>query len=452
MNLTANQLLMRSLRDMHISVWSTYDPVNHAVAPGPNLAASFPEKGIDLSAYRGESPLRLKWRAIANNEEVRDELKDDISAVLDILDKIDGKNGDFVVTAAEWSKAHPKPSDEAKDDLDYLLLFKSVSDYLILEKAPNVIVPERDYPELIQARADAKKTIGEKDGQISVLEASLNETSREASLYQQISYGLGGSLGFVALVLGVRELWRGRQRPAPATGPVAPQERDTAERRRPAGESGPRVAADTTRPAAEEAAPRPAADDIADALAEVDRAASPASAGRPGGTLFMGGVTPENVVINGPSAEPVSGIDPDVIRAQIALTYRNFLSQAARDALLAGRSLPPDTDLIHSVFAEKVDEMVDKVMSDYHRMNQDALAEMWRTQREDRGYIARRGVPQRVLMSVCGEFIAVDAARAQSPFAGGSGADIRSEGERRSGETDFMTRGLREAMRHLVRK
>jgi hypothetical protein len=54
-------------------------------------------------------------------------------------------------------------------------------------------------------------------------------------------------------------------------------------------------------------------------------------------------------------------------------------------------------------------------------------------------------------MSACGEFIAADAARAQSPFAGGAGAQIRTEAERRAGETDFFEKGMKEILKDPVR-
>jgi hypothetical protein len=162
-------------------------------------------------------------------------------------------------------------------------------------------------------------------------------------------------------------------------------------------------------------------------------------------------VTSDNVIISGPNAEPVSGVDAHVIRAQIVLTYRHFLSQTAREALLAGKELPSGTDLVNSAFAERVTEMVDAVMREYHKMTPEALSDMWRTQREDRNYIVRRGAPQRLVMSACGDFITADAARSQSPFAGGTGAEIRTEAERRSGETDFFEKGMREILKDPVR-
>ncbi|HSA59191.1 MAG TPA: hypothetical protein VLJ37_05850 [bacterium] len=230
---------------------------------------------------------------------------------------------------------------------------------------------------------------------------------------------------------------------------------DTTEAPKTAAEkTAPRVVSDTTGEAKAPAAGAKTvavADDIASALSEIDRNVSPAGGARPSGAPLSGGVTPENVIIHGDKGEAVSGVDPAVIRSQIVLTYRHFLSQAAREALVSGKPLPADAELVHSAYTERLNEMVDAVTSAYHKMGPDDLAEMWKMQREDRGYITRRGVPQRLLMSACGEFIDADAARAHSPFAGGMGAEIRTEAERRAGETDFFEKGMREFLKDPAR-
>jgi hypothetical protein len=212
----------------------------------------------------------------------------------------------------------------------------------------------------------------------------------------------------------------------------------------------PKVMNDTTGPKAAKTVA--VSDDIAEALKDIDQNKSPAGGSRPSGApMLSGGVTPENVIIKGDKAEPVAGVDSAVIRSQIVLTYRQFLSQAAREALLSGKELPAGADLVNSAFAERVNEMVDMVTKEYHQMGEAELADLWRTQREDRGYITRRGVPQRLLMSACGKFIEADAAKAHSPFSGGAGAEIRSEAEKRAGETDFFERGMKEILKDPVR-
>ncbi|HSA59187.1 MAG TPA: hypothetical protein VLJ37_05830, partial [bacterium] len=159
---------------------------------------------------------------------------------------------------------------------------------------------------------------------------------------------------------------------------------DTTEAKPAPEKAGPKVVKDTTGPAQGESKP-PAggatvamADDIAEALKGIDDSKSPAGGARPSGAPAPGGVTPENVIISGPNAEAVSGVDPHVIRAQIVLTYRRFLSQTARDALLGGKDLPAGGDLVNSAFTERVNEMVDAVMREYHKMSQDDLTDMWR--------------------------------------------------------------------------
>jgi hypothetical protein len=89
---------------------------------------------------------------------------------------------------------------------------------------------------------------------------------------------------------------------------------------------------------------------------------SPAGGARPSGAPLSGGVTPENVIIHGDKGEAVAGVDPAVIRSQIVLTYRHFLSQAARG--LANKPLPADGEMVHSACG-RLNEMVDAVTSAY---------------------------------------------------------------------------------------
>ncbi|HSA59936.1 MAG TPA: hypothetical protein VLJ37_09665 [bacterium] len=226
------------------------------------------------------------------------------------------------------------------------------------------------------------------------------------------------------------------------------------------GDTGPRVVADTTGAPSGGGTPSRGTptvavpDDIASALAGIDGNASPAGGARPSGTPSIDGVTPENVIISGTTAEPVAGVTPAVVRAQIVLHYRHFLSQAAREALAAGRPLPADGELVASAFSREVNELTDRVIAEYHRMSTadaDALRDMWTSQRDDGRPIVRRGVPQRLLMSVVGDYITAEAARAGSPFEGGFGTEVRREAERRSGETDYFERGMREVLRDPVR-
>jgi hypothetical protein len=229
---------------------------------------------------------------------------------------------------------------------------------------------------------------------------------------------------------------------------------------KPKEEKKPRVVSDTTAPKAapEKTGPKVVktviADDIAGALSEIDRNASPAGGARLSGAPSIDGVSPENVIINGTSAEPVAGVTPTVVRAQIALHYRHFLSQAAREALAAGRPLPADGELVASAFTREVQELTDRVIAEYHRMattEPEALREMWTTQREDGRPIVRRGAPQRMIMSVVGDYISAESLRAGSPFEGGVGTEVRREAERRAGETDFFEKGMKEILKDPAR-
>lgn len=481
-------LLLRGLRAMDAALGESYNVLNHTCIPAPVVYSSeFPQEGIDFSKYQGIEGIKGTWRNWMYEDGGQGKLKnsvhEDVEATVveafGILEKCD-KSKEGLVTTSEWEACQKgKSAEDQKWDLEYLLALNNVTGkMLVLEKdQPLNPADPNTYPELIKARADAKKAIEDKDGQISTLETDLGASRDIASFYQKMSYGLGGGLGLVALLLGVRAIWRSRQRPLhpEAKNAIAQQQTEDkpaapkAEKGPPAikggsgpkparNDEGPKVVKDTTGPVQGGSKP-PAkvqtvavADDIAEALMEIDSNKSPAGGTKmPSTPPLTGGVTPENVIISGPNAEPVSGMDPHVIRAQIVLTFRHFLSQTAREALLSGKALPAEADLVNSAFTERVNEMVDAVMREYHKMGQDALSEMWQAQREDRGYITRRGAPQRLILSACGEFIEADAVRAQSPFAGGAGAGIRAEAERRAGETDFFEKGMREILKDPAR-
>jgi hypothetical protein len=80
----------------------------------------------------------------------------------------------------------------------------------------------------------------------------------------------------------------------------------------------------------------------------------------------------------------------------------------------------------------------------------ESLAELWKTQLDDRGYIIRRGVPQHFLMEVGAEYINEHSkSSASSPFAGGVGAEIRSEAAKTAGETKYFQHGMRELMKRI---
>ncbi|HEX5038161.1 MAG TPA: hypothetical protein VFX30_13475 [bacterium] len=206
--------------------------------------------------------------------------------------------------------------------------------------------------------------------------------------------------------------------------------------------------------------PPPAADDIF--LDDIDQALAEAKGSQsPGVARVAGGspaalVSPENVIIKGATAEPVSGVTEDVIRSQIVLQYREFLSQGAREALQDNGTLPTGNELVNSDFAREVQEITDLVVADYHkRMTTDegrrALADLWENQRSERGYIVRRGVPSNMLREVAGRYIAEHSSNSGSPFAGGVGAQLRTDAERHAGETEFFERSMPRVLRAIGR-
>ncbi|HSA59195.1 MAG TPA: hypothetical protein VLJ37_05870 [bacterium] len=474
-------MLLRGLRAMDAALGEGYNVASHTCIPAPVVYSSaFPEAGIDFSKYQGVEGLKGTWRGWMYEDGGKGQLKGNVHPDIEetaveafgILEKCD-KSKDGHLTKPEWETCQRgRSAEDQLWDLEFLTaLYNVTGKMLILEKNEPLNPANPDtYPELIQARADAQKTIAgkdaqisEKDGRISILKTDLGKVRDEAALYQKISYGLGSSLGLVALIFGIRALWRGRSRPVPPEDKPAVIQRYGLPQH---PETKPRVVSDTTetKPAPEKPEPRVVkdtagaktvvvADDIADALKEIDGSKSPADGVRPSGPPVSGDVTEENVIITGDHAAPVSGVDAHVIRSQILLTYRHMMSQAAREALLNGQPLPTDDkELVNSEFMKELTQMVDRVTADYYSSDPKSLEDMWRTQLDDRGYIVRRGVPQRLLLSSCGRFMEEDAAKAQSPFAGGRGATIRVEAERRAGETDFFEKGMREWMRHIGRK
>jgi hypothetical protein len=206
------------------------------------------------------------------------------------------------------------------------------------------------------------------------------------------------------------------------------------------------------RPAAPVPAPRPAvdADEMDDVLADLDNARSNQTPGASGSPSLPGGaaaVTADNVIIEGPSAAPVNGVDATVIRTQVVLHFRRFLSQTAREALSDGRPLPAGTELVNSRFEREVSEITDRIVAAYYeRTRAGTLSDLWEAQR-DRGYLVRRGVPERLLLEVANLYIEEHASVASSPFSGGEGAAIRIEAEREAGEARFLRDGMREVMR-----
>lgn len=201
MDLTANQLLMRGFRPIYTDVWQTYNLNQHICEPPKALADKFPEQGVNLSAFKEGSPIRLKWSAYTapENKDVSEDLKDDVSELLDIIDRVD-KDKDYNLTNAEWIAAHKnsKPEDELFDR-EYVLLAKGIFDFQALPSNPGIVDPE-NYPELKDARREMK----EKDAKSVELQKERDQAREDASLYQTLTTGLGAVLGVSALALAIR--------------------------------------------------------------------------------------------------------------------------------------------------------------------------------------------------------------------------------------------------------
>lgn len=444
---------------------------------------AMPPEGIDTGYVPGNAVAK-QWEDFLNpkDEEKKKWLEDtdipdqanEAIALVKRLDK--DKNG--IISPKEFEDGEQgKSAEDKRIDLAFLTSLRCDNLYFTegaLDKIDLDAFPE--VKSLKQDLGSTKTSLANLERAHTATLADLDETRKKAKNYMMATIGLGG----LSLLLGVGlviALVRKRpgtppQTPKPQTpSPAGPSEggktegaktlsSDKAEDAK--GEAshvgtGPRVVKDTTG-AAPAAASKPAVgtktvavpDDIASALSEIGENASPAGGTRPSGAPSIDGVTPENVIINGTSAEAVAGITPTVVRAQIVLHYRHFLSQAAREALAAGRTLPADGEVVNSAFAREVQELTDRVIAEYHRMattEPEALREMWTTQRDDGRPIVRRGAPQRLIMSVVGDYISAEASRAGSPFEGGVGTEVRREAERRAGETDFFEKGMREVLR-----
>jgi hypothetical protein len=206
----------------------------------------------------------------------------------------------------------------------------------------------------------------------------------------------------------------------------------------------PRVAGDVVDPA------------VAAALGLDPGSRSSVPAALPAAAASTAAITADNVIISGEHAAPVTELNFEVLRLQVALTYRHFLSQAAREALEAGRSLtgnfssiiPTGADLIDNGFTGPVDKIVTKVVAKYEALRTSGeLNDYWGPERERRSFV-RGGAPQRVILEVGSAYITEEAAHSGSPFEGGVGDRVRSEAERRAGDTEFFERSMREMMRH----
>ncbi|HEX5036255.1 MAG TPA: hypothetical protein VFX30_03770 [bacterium] len=161
------------------------------------------------------------------------------------------------------------------------------------------------------------------------------------------------------------------------------------------------------------------------------------------------------VLLRGEDARPTGAVDRNVVRAQVALRYTQFLSQTAREALQDGQPLPSGNDLFNSHFSEQVDALTTEILNRYDTMSrtEEARAErdrMWREEASGHGFVVRDGVPDGLLTRVAGEYFAREAARTGSPLAGGVGTSFRADGERAL-ETEAYESRFTDMMRKIGR-
>jgi len=196
-----------------------------------------------------------------------------------------------------------------------------------------------------------------------------------------------------------------------------------------------------------------AADDIARALEDIDHGKSPAGgarvSGAPASTAMD--ITADNVIISGEHAAPVTGLDVEVVKAQIALIYRHFLNAAAREALEARRPLPTGGDLINPRFSKALNDLIVRISAKYEEHRSKETLRDVMSPEYDRVSFIRGGAPQLVILGVGAAYISEEAARPGSPFEGGVGDQIRAEADRHAGEWDYLVKGMPEIMRHVGR-
>ncbi|HEX5037119.1 MAG TPA: hypothetical protein VFX30_08160 [bacterium] len=301
-----------------------------------------------------------------------------------------------------------------------------------------------------------------------VLDATGYHASHKA-VSKTAYYGVPAVLVGVAALIGVGGYLLGlkKARKTGGNGPAGGPEK-TPKKPKPASEEKAKPSKSAEAPE-KAAAPtktesKPSTDEGNQFVDEVDKALEEAAANQtpsPGAARKSGDsspnlVTPDNVLISGSKAEPVGGVDADVIRAQVVLHYRRFLSQAARMALQGGPWIGGDENAVNGAFERELSAITDLIVSDYYAKasseeGREVLSDLWKSQLEQRGYIVRRGVPQRLLIEIVTDYISEHSSDATSPFAGGVGKEMCAEAERNAGETKFFEDGMRKLMKHSSR-
>lgn len=417
----------------------------------------YPEEGINTLYVEGNE-IAKKWEEFLKPKDkvVKEwlgdtDIPDQAEKAFRILKRLD-KDKDGIVTKEEFEAGTKgQAPDDTREEMWFLkglacdsLYFRDGATHQVkTDELPKVKVLKSDLGE-------AGRKIEGLKGNLARTEDSLRAERNKSDDYLKLAIGLGGLsllLG-VGLVIALRSK-KGPKKPAAAEAPVQkmnppPLPKTKAET----------PAAAPVSPAGPAAGKAPIDDDfVAELEAQLEQAKSVSGPEVRSENIAVG---PDNVIISGPKAEPVRGVDADVVRYQVALHYRRFLSQTAREALQDERPLPEDNNAINSAFEREVTEITERIVAEYYQRNanpegSEAISELWKNQLEDRGYIVRRGVPQRLLLEVASGHINEHSTSASSPFAGGVGAEMRSEAERHAGESEFLKRGLQDLLRHAGR-
>lgn len=167
---------------------------------------------------------------------------------------------------------------------------------------------------------------------------------------------------------------------------------------------------------------------------------------------------PQDVILEGPGAKPADTIDARIVRFQIALQHTEFLSLGARQTWEKTGKLPDDPkDWFDSRFENSVRGIAELIEEKYKEMagsteGRAELADLWKDQRAEIGYIVSQGAPEALVVEVSNKYIKEFSAFELSPFAkNGLGARMIEDAEKNKDNVDFRKDGLREMMRHIGR-
>ncbi|HEX5036029.1 MAG TPA: hypothetical protein VFX30_02620 [bacterium] len=212
--------------------------------------------------------------------------------------------------------------------------------------------------------------------------------------------------------------------------------------------------AEKTEPKPEKTEPKkketPKAPEEADFLDDIDQALDDAKKDQT--------PPPADVILEGPGAKPVNGLDGRIVVLQIALQHTEFLSLGAKKSLEKTGKLPDDPkdwfDSRYETDIEKIGEAIEQKYNDMIATTEGRaeLADLWKDQRAEMNYVVSKGAPEALVVEVSSKYITEQAANKSSPFAkNGLGARMIEDVEKNKDNVDFRKDGLREMMKHVGR-